>query len=74
MSDFKYELPRNKVTVTFNLTDTELEAINHRFGIDGKASQDYAATWLWSWASRELDKHTDNYMEEKYRKLKEQYR
>ena len=54
-----------KVTVEYNLSDVDLEAINGRFGLEGKSAEEFAKTWLWLWGVKALDEKVDEYLEQK---------
>lgn len=57
-----------KITVEYNLSEVDLEAINGRLKLDGPASEEFARTWLWVWGVTMLDKKVDQYLAEKERK------
>ena len=54
-----------KVTVEYNLSETELEAINARFGLKGASSAEFAKTWMWLWGVKALDDKVDEYLAQK---------
>lgn len=55
-----------KITVEYNLSDIDLEAINGRVGLEGQSTEEFAKTWLWVWGAKALDRKVDEYLKKKY--------